>query len=641
MSFTKVLDFWFPNNDYNEFWFDKTPDNHIRENYLGILSELENEASDLFKSWNSCIKGKVAIIIVLDQFTRNLYRNTNFMYKNDNLALKLSKEILDENLDKELPLNFRIFVLMPYRHQKKSDYLDIVCEKINEYEKEFGSSKLLEKFKLATYQSYTNLNDRIILHEEECDIIKISDYEDVLDPICANYSKELINNLIESKIKDKNLYIILKTYFEKKFEKYEDRKIGISLSGGVDSMVILFLMKVLQINNVIKDFYAIHLEYINRDEGKKETEIISKYCNLIKVPLFIRVINYMSRTSIDRNFFENETKKVRFNSYKYLINKFDVKGFCMGHHHGDLGENVLMNIFNGRDILDLFVMEEDSIIDEVRLFRPYLNNPKSDIYYIAHTHEIPYLKDSTPDWSCRGVLRKQIMPKLVDQWGKGIYSNLAEIGEKSREWDNVIKSFVLNPIYDQIQFKKNGCKISLKKEYVDLPRVIWMKLFLKIFHEMGIHMISRKNLDSFISIFKNKINLECKFSFSNGCLGIFSENTLYIFKNTFKLNYLEEILIKDLNCEININNFKIKIQDIDPEIIRQRENITYEHLLDGYYTYTEECLDNLKITNKFDERDKTRKLFTKINLVKNYVPKITSGFGFKPNKLVQIMIEFS
>ena len=103
----------------------------------------------------------------------------------------------------------------------------------------------------------------------------------------------------------------------------------------------------------------------------------------------------------------------------------------------------------------------------------------------------------------------------------------------------------------------------------------------------------------------------------------------------------EEILIKDLNCEIIINNFKIKIKEIDPEIIRQRENVTYDNLLDGYYTYTEECLDNLKITNKFDERDKTRKLFTKINLVKNSIPKITSGFGFKSNKLVQIIIEFS
>ena len=111
-------------------------------------------------------------------------------------------------------------------------------------------------------------------------------------------------------------------------------------------------------------------------------------------------------------------------------------------------------------------MEEDSVIDDVRLFRPLLANEKSDIYYIAHIFEIPYLKDSTPDWSCRGVLRRQIMPKLIDQWGTGIIGNLAEIGKQSKEWDSVVNNFVLEPIYKSIVFEKNGCKIELKDEMI-------------------------------------------------------------------------------------------------------------------------------------------------------------------------------
>ncbi len=164
MSIDNILNFWFPNNDYNEFWFDKTPDNYIKENYMDILEKLKDSSNEIYQEWSKSLRGKVASIIVLDQFTRNIYRNTPKMYDNDTLALSIATNIISNNLDKELPLNFRIFVLMPYRHQKKSDYLDIVVKKIQEYETEYGPSKLLEKFKVATFQSYTNLTDRIKLY---------------------------------------------------------------------------------------------------------------------------------------------------------------------------------------------------------------------------------------------------------------------------------------------------------------------------------------------------------------------------------------------------------------------------------------------------------------------------------------------
>ena len=66
MSYNKILNYWFPNNNYNEFWFDKTPDKYIKDNFKDILNELENIDSELYQNWNSSLKGKVAIIIVLE-----------------------------------------------------------------------------------------------------------------------------------------------------------------------------------------------------------------------------------------------------------------------------------------------------------------------------------------------------------------------------------------------------------------------------------------------------------------------------------------------------------------------------------------------------------------------------------------------
>ncbi len=642
MNYSEILNYWFPNEDYNEFWFDTSPDEYIKKNYLNLLNQLEDENNDLFKIWNETKDGKIALIIILDQFTRNIYRNTDLIYKNDKLAFKIAKDIFDNNYDITFPLNYRIFSLMPYRHNKNSESLDFVMNKIKIYENEFKNNKLLEKFKIATIMNYTNLNDRIVLIKNNINHIAIKDFEDILDPICYNYTSIINNNLYnyKDKIKDMILYNVIKAFFENKIPNISDRIIGISLSGGVDSMVILFLLKMLQINNIIKNVYAIHLEYINREESKKETKIITAYCNILDVPIFIRKINYFSRVSIDRNFYESETKKIRFNTYKYLINKYNIKGFCLGHHFGDMSENVLMNIFNGRDILDLFVMEDDSIINEVRIFRPLLKKPKNDIYYIAHKYEIPYLKDSTPDWSCRGVLRKQIMPKLVDQWGEGIINNLAGIGQKSKEWESVVNNFILKPIYESIEYKKFGCKINLKKEFINFPKIIWEKIFLKIFHNMGICMISKKNLDSFLVDLEKKINNNSKITFSNNCFGIIHNYNMYIFKNIYDKFLLEKNI--KVGETLKINNFIIVTKKINFNTNNEiRNKITYDDILNGYYCYTEQYLeDNLNIINKFNEKDITKKIFTEIPFFKDYIPKITSGYNFKPENMAYIEILF-
>lgn len=637
-----VLDFWIPKDEYQEFWFDKTPDKYIIDNYLKILNELE-EKRVLFHKLSQTIKGKLVLIIFFDQFTRNIYRDSDDKYKNDTIAFKIAEEIFNNNHDTQLNLSEKIFCLMPYRHSRCSDNLDFVLNKIKIYEYEYPNNKLLNKFKLATFQSYTNLYDRIILSNSvisENNSIKLNNYS-VLDNICSNYKQELSYDIdtISKKIIQNILYSTLLQYFEKKISNIEERNIGVSLSGGVDSMVILFVLYVLKYNKKINSIYAIHLEYANRDEAYEETNFLINYCNLLDIPIYIRKINYMSRTSVDRNFYESETKKARFNSYKYLIEKHNIKGFCMGHHFGDLGENVLMNIFNGRDILDLFVMEDDSIIDDVRLFRPLLQNPKNDIYYIAHIYEIPYFKDSTPDWSCRGVLRRKIMPVLTDQWGLGIYNNLADIGKKSQELNTIVNKFIINEFMEKVNFKKNGCKITLHDKYLDLPEVIWSNIFLQIFHKLGKHMISKKNLTSFLCCIKERIKKSSQFNFSNDTITIIDYKDIYIFTNNFIIDCNPQTILLNKNYESE--NIRIFILDYD-EDRENRNPMTYDNILDGYYHYTEQLNDTneIYIVNKFDDLDKTRKLFTKVPLLKQYIPKLTSGKTTNKKYIASISLYF-
>jgi len=528
MSLESLLKYWFPDENYQDFWFDKSPDNYIKLNYSGVLSDEEAGAFDHLEDNDSIL----ARIILLDQFTRNIYRGEAEKQKaNDARALRLASVILDSNKDQEFSICRRIFILFPLRHSRRWDNLVTVLAKIKEYKKEVAREserKLLRLFENATLRSFTELEDNIYTAEAGSAAFNLIDYHSVIDDVCKGYTSQERTPSMSETTENYKIYMNSRKYFINR----SVRNICISLSGGVDSMVMLHICKALESEGVLDKVRAVHIEYINREEASLETRMLIEWCGILNVPLMIRKIDYMQRDEVDRELYEEETRKARFGLYKYMMREHGVQGFCLGHHYGDLGENVLMNLFKGRDILDLFVMESDSYLEGVRLLRPLLGHPKSDIYEFAHSpqFEIPYFLDSTPYWSCRGVLRRKIMPALEDQYSHGIHGTLAKVGERSREWGHIIETMVIKPFLQKITKTDSHISFEIDEVLLDQPRVFWQRIFLEIFHSIGHKMITGKNLNSLLEMLKRRYNSKDKLNinFSNGLTAQLDKNIIKI-----------------------------------------------------------------------------------------------------------------
>lgn len=526
MSFTSLFQYWFPNENYQAFWFDGTPDNYIKEHYLNLLTE--EEAGNLDHLQNN--HDILARIILLDQFTRNIYRgNIEKQRKNDKKALDLAMKLIAEGRDYQFPINERIFIWFPLRHSRIWRNLKMVLAKIKECEENTikeSEKKLLRLFKNATLRSFTELQDNISETYPSGDAFNLCEYYSVIDNVCKEYSSKKRWGASTKGTHQFPIYTTIKNYFMNK----ELTGICISLSGGVDSMVLLHICKTLEIEGILEKVTAVHIEYANREEASLETKMLIEWCGILGVPLIIRKIDYMRRDEIDRELYEAETRKSRFGLYKYMMQVWGAQGFCLGHHSGDLGENVLMNLFKGRDVLDLFEMEDYSEIEGVRLLRPLLTHPKSDIYQFAHEQEIPYFLDSTPDWSCRGVLRRKIMPALEDQYSSGIHTTLAKVGERSREWGLIIETMVIKPFLQKIIKTDTQLSFEIDDVLLHQPRVFWQRIFLEIFHSVGHKMITGKNVDTALEMLKRRINSSepIKLNFSNGLTARFHKNILSI-----------------------------------------------------------------------------------------------------------------
>ena len=115
--YNNILNFCFTEVGSQKF-FEKDLgfDELLRARFTHIL---EQAAAAEFYTWRRSIEGRLAEIIVLDQFSRNIYRNTPNAFSQDSMALALAQEAVAAGILEELKhVDERKFILMPYMHSE-------------------------------------------------------------------------------------------------------------------------------------------------------------------------------------------------------------------------------------------------------------------------------------------------------------------------------------------------------------------------------------------------------------------------------------------------------------------------------------------------------------------------------------------
>jgi uncharacterized protein (DUF924 family) len=122
-----VLDFWFgaPGSDAfgrpRRIWFSggRKLDAQLRERFGALLDAACDGACD---RWAATPLGALALIVVLDQFSRNIHRRTPRAFAADARALALARDVVAAGWDRRLPSVYqRAFVYLPFEHDESPD----------------------------------------------------------------------------------------------------------------------------------------------------------------------------------------------------------------------------------------------------------------------------------------------------------------------------------------------------------------------------------------------------------------------------------------------------------------------------------------------------------------------------------------
>lgn len=133
----EVLDFWFAGcepgtsrellEQRNAVWFGPDPavDRDIERQFADALARAERGECD---HWSDSARGMLALIVVLDQFTRNMHRGSARAFANDDAALALCRGGLDQGVDRSLSFIERAVFYLPLQHAEDRATQDLSVE---------------------------------------------------------------------------------------------------------------------------------------------------------------------------------------------------------------------------------------------------------------------------------------------------------------------------------------------------------------------------------------------------------------------------------------------------------------------------------------------------------------------------------
>lgn len=122
----EVLDFWFALTEHQQFAKDAELDRQMGDRFGRLRQQVFDVQA---QGWRDDPQTMLAAIILLDQFSRNLYRGQAKAFEADDLALTLTYEAIAKGWDRQLPPDRAVFLLMPLMHAEDAASQAVSVEK--------------------------------------------------------------------------------------------------------------------------------------------------------------------------------------------------------------------------------------------------------------------------------------------------------------------------------------------------------------------------------------------------------------------------------------------------------------------------------------------------------------------------------
>ena len=240
-----------------------------------------------------------------------------------------------------------------------------------------------------------------------------------------------------------------KAHLASNFPMLHSKRLLVAVSGGVDSMVLLDLLRDLS--------YIIGVAHCNfqlrGEESDLDQQLVKEYCNTHDIPFYQKNFD----TDLPKQSTQMAARTLRYEWFEALVQTEHYDWVLTAHHADDNIETLLMNITRGTGIEGLTAIPEQN----GRILRPFLKYYKSEIVDFAKTHGIEWREDRSnqSDDYTRNIIRHHLIPQLTKLHPKAL-ENTSKTIELTKE--------AVSVIYQQTEVFRNEL-FQIREDVTHIP----------------------------------------------------------------------------------------------------------------------------------------------------------------------------
>lgn len=259
------------------------------------------------------------------------------------------------------------------------------------------------------------------------------------------------------------------------------RSICVGLSGGVDSVVLLYAFHALKKTYPSLSCRAIHVDHGLQEASDDWRTFCEKLCADLAVPFYCASVKVMRSGGQS---LEAEARKARYGVFREQLNAEEV--LCLAQHQNDQLETILLQLMRGAGLAGLVAMPEMQPFEQGFIARPLLNIPKADILAYAHANELNWCDDpSNQDKRLRrNALREEVVP-LLESIQPGFLNNVSRSVRHLQE-AKILLDDLAQRLLSDVQTEM-GLSLSLLKGYNAIEQKCILRRW---FLEVGVQMPS-------------------------------------------------------------------------------------------------------------------------------------------------------
>ena len=341
-------------------------------------------------------------------------------------------------------------------------------------------------------------------------------------------------------------------------------------SGGPDSMALLYILKKLNI-----DVVCACVDHCIREESSIEYDYVNNYCNDNKI-----IFEGLKLDKADEKS-ESFYRKIRYDFYKNLANKYNTKYIMTAHHGDDLIETILMRLNRGSNLKGYIGFSKIYNENGYIFIKPLIYVTKNDILEYNSKNNIHYFIDKTnlENKHTRNRFRHIVLPFLKNE-DENVHRKYLKFSEELESVNNFVNKYVNNAFNSN--YNNNILDLDKFNDLDDLIKTKEIEKILSTIYKDDIYKIKSENVNNLLNNINKGVNFEL--SFPNNIV-IRREYNKLIFnyiKEDISYNYIldKDVLLPngDKICFIsgsnNHSNYIIRLNSKDinlPLFVRTRK----------------------------------------------------------------------